>query len=107
MPTPELMAPGRTPTWTDPGLTAIGRLPARASLHPFPDAASALAGDPARSPFVHMLSGDWRFRLAASPADIEADFTRPSFDDSRWAALPVPSNWTMHGFDRPHYTNVQ
>ena len=24
-----------------------------------------------------------------------------------WSEQPVPSNWTMHGHDRPHYTNVR
>ena len=28
------------------------------------------------------------------------------FDANRWADLPVPSNWQMHGYGKPHYTNV-
>ena len=37
------------------------------------------------------------------------EFIQPDFDPAQhdWATLPVPSNWTMHGFDHPHYTNVQ
>ena len=35
------------------------------------------------------------------------DFAGAGFDDAGWAELPVPSNWTMHGYDRPQYTNVQ
>ena len=53
------------------------------------------------------LNGDWRFSLADRPEAIPAEFASASFDDAAWATLPVPSNWTMHGYDKPHYTNVQ
>src|SRR4051794_24648816 len=52
------------------------------------------------------LSGYWAFSLspdlASAPHGIEAD----DFDDSEWAALPVPSSWPMQGYGRPAYTNV-
>lgn len=57
-------------------------------------------------PFVKSLSGYWKFFLASSPADVPMNFHKSSFQDSKWEALPVPSNWQMHGFDRPIYTNV-
>lgn len=101
----DLLMLGTVRSWTHPETVSIGRLPARASLLPYPDVERARArGD---SPFVLSLDGDWRFSLAASPEAIPEAFVRPEFDDSGWAWLPVPSNWTMHGFDRPHYTNVQ
>jgi beta-galactosidase len=101
----DLLYLGSTPSWTHPETVSIGRLPARASLTPYPDAESARARGP--SPFVRSLNGDWRFRLAERPQAIPAEFARPEFDDADWASLPVPSNWTMHGYDKPHYTNVQ
>ncbi|HEX2131812.1 MAG TPA: glycoside hydrolase family 2 TIM barrel-domain containing protein, partial [Actinophytocola sp.] len=51
------------------------------------------------------LSGEWRFRLS-STVDVPDDFAAPDFDDSGWAALPVPSHWPLHGFGAPAYTNV-
>lgn len=57
-------------------------------------------------PFVKSLSGYWKFFLASSPANVPINFYDSSFQDSKWEALPVPSNWQMHGFDRPIYTNV-
>ncbi|KAF6153068.1 hypothetical protein GIB67_034790 [Kingdonia uniflora] len=57
-------------------------------------------------PFVVSLSGYWRFSLASSPETVPSNFWDCEFDDSTWAKLPVPSNWQMHGFDRPIYTNV-
>jgi beta-galactosidase len=96
---------GRTRSWVHPETVQIGRLPARASLIPYPDSGSARARGP--SPYVLSLNGDWRFSLAARPEAAPANFAAPGFDDAGWSDLPVPSNWTMHGFDRPHYTNVQ
>ncbi|KDP40530.1 hypothetical protein JCGZ_24529 [Jatropha curcas] len=57
-------------------------------------------------PFVKSLSGFWKFFLAPGPTSVPAKFYDPSFQDSEWKNLPVPSNWQMHGFDRPIYTNV-
>jgi beta-galactosidase len=100
-----LLMQGRTRTWVHPETVQTGRLPARASLVPYPDADSAK--DRETSPFVMSLNGDWRFVLVDRPEAIPEDFAAPGFDDAAWSTLPVPSNWTMHGFDRPHYTNVQ
>ncbi|XP_039136527.1 beta-galactosidase-like [Dioscorea cayenensis subsp. rotundata] len=57
-------------------------------------------------PFVRSLSGQWKFLLASSPANVPIDFYSNSFVDSVWETLPVPSNWQTHGFDCPIYTNV-
>ncbi|KAL8529235.1 hypothetical protein ACS0TY_006603 [Phlomoides rotata] len=57
-------------------------------------------------PFVKSLSGNWKFFLASSPSDAPSEFYDSSFQDSSWNTIPVPSNWQMHGFDRPIYTNV-
>ncbi|XP_060675470.1 uncharacterized protein LOC125421374 [Ziziphus jujuba] len=56
-------------------------------------------------PFVKSLSGYWRFFLASSPSKVPENFHDSAFHDSEWKTLPVPSNWQMHGFDHPIYTN--
>jgi beta-galactosidase len=108
----DLLLQGATKTWMHPETVSLGRLPARAALYPFPDLESARAYRPDRSlpessPLVLSLNGDWRFRLVERPEAIPETFARPDFDEADWAFLPVPSNWTMHGYDRPQYTNVQ
>ncbi len=97
--------PGRT--WVQPELAGLGRLPARATLYPFPNPETARTCDRETSPWFLSLNGDWRFRLATRPEAVPPNFTDRAFDDTGWASLPVPSNWTMHGHDRPHYTNVR
>lgn len=57
-------------------------------------------------PFVKSLSGYWKFFLAQSPATTPSNFHDTIFQDSTWETIPVPSNWQMHGFDRPIYTNI-
>ena len=93
--------------WETPELTHINRLPARATLLPFKTSKAALTGKPSRSPWVLSLNGEWSFKLFGSPEEVTPASLETAFDDAKWAKLPVPSNWMCHGFDKPHYTNVQ
>jgi beta-galactosidase len=52
------------------------------------------------------LSGEWKFRWSPQ-AGAGLEFTRPGFDDTDWAVLPVPSHWQLHGYGAPAYTNVR
>jgi beta-galactosidase len=46
-----------------------------------------------------VLNGEWKFQLG-NPT---ADFSRPDFDDHSWAAIKVPGNWELQGFENPAY----
>jgi beta-galactosidase len=94
-------------SWEKPELVEWGRLPSRSPLIPFPDAESAAADDREASPFFLGLDGHWSFTLLDRPDVVPEDFASPGFDDASWPTIPVPANWTMEGWDRPHYTNVQ
>jgi beta-galactosidase len=52
------------------------------------------------------LAGSWRFHLAPGLAEAQEGIERDDFDDTAWAELPVPSNWQLHGYGSPAYTNV-
>jgi beta-galactosidase len=106
---PELLVVGGAKSWMAPELVQINRLPARATFQSFPNAVDAIRLPRESSPWFQSLDGDWNFVLADSPGDVPAEFVARDFDvkTAGWARLPVPSNWTMHGFDHPHYTNVQ
>lgn len=95
------------PTWKTPECSGIRRLPARSPLVPYPERTSALRGERERSPWFRSLDGRWRFALHPRPEEVPEDFAAPDLDDSSWARIEVPGNWTVQGFDRPHYTNVQ
>jgi beta-galactosidase len=94
-------------SWEMPELVEWGRLPARSPLVPFPDVEAALTSERESSPYFSSLNGQWSFALVDRPESVPEGFADPRFEDADWAAIPVPSNWTREGWDRPHYTNVQ
>lgn len=81
------------------------RLPARTHFATYPDEETALSGR--TSPWELSLNGVWRFQYALTPIEAPGHFAGEGFDDTGWDHLSVPSNWQMHGYGRPHYTNVQ
>jgi beta-galactosidase len=112
------------PLWETPEIQSINRLPMGSCLVPFPSAqaalADALAGpehrDPKTNPYFHSLDGEWSFRLLHSPLGMPGSpseeepfpqWVKPGFDVSSWPHIQVPGTWTLQGFDKPHYTNVQ
>jgi beta-galactosidase/beta-glucuronidase len=92
--------------WENPKLTHRNRLPARSYHFPFADDESALSGERGASAWFKLLDGVWKFRYAPSPSEAPAGFFEESFDVAGWDDIPVPSNWQMLGYGRPHYTNV-
>lgn len=91
--------------WELPELTALNRLPARAYSFPFPDADKADPLHPAKSRWVQSLDGDWCFDYFERPEAVPADLlsTPPATPPN----IRVPGNWTLQGWDKPHYTNIQ
>ena len=96
-----------TRIWEDPALTAINRLPMRATLYPYQEAASAKTLDRTKSPWFKLLDGIWKFRLHEKPEDASGANVAVETDRSSWDGLAVPGNWTLQGHGRPHYTNVK
>lgn len=93
-------------TWTTSELTGINRLPMRSPLVPFPDLDTARTGSRELSPWFRPLDGTWKFDLVDRPEHVPDDFADPGLDDTDWADIEVPGNWTVQGWDRPHYTNI-
>lgn len=102
-----LLRPAGRDVWRDPECTGSRRLTTRSPLTPWPDARSARTQPREASPWHHSLDGHWAFRLFDSPGDAPPGVIAPDFDDRRWDAVEVPGNWTVQGYDRPHYTNIQ
>lgn len=79
----------------------VGTLGKRCYFVPFAPGQDPFAarGDSSR---MRLLNGDWDFRYYSSIIDLEDDFTALPGNTT----IPVPSNWQLHGFDVPQYTNV-
>lgn len=105
--------------WENPEIQCINRLPMRSPLFPYSDENLALAETVAgpenceftKSRFVKSLDGKWKFNLIQNP---KADQTEAlcnwadcAYSDKNWNDIKVPGTWTLQGFDKPHYTNVQ
>lgn len=91
--------------WELPELTAINRLPMHSTFHTFKTARQALTRDPQKSPWFLSLDGTWDFRYYDRPEAVPlADLGIEAA--GAWAKIVVPGNWTVQGWDKPHYTNV-
>ena len=53
------------------------------------------------------LEGEWSFQWSPDPWSRPVDFYREDFDTSQWNRLKVPSNWQLHGYGVPIYTNIK
>lgn len=93
--------------WEAPELINIHRIASRPRLIPFDNAASARTGTCEESLYFLSLKGEWFFNYIQHPNDAPAGFASEDFDFSGWDKIKVPSNWTMQGYGKPHYTNVQ
>ena len=81
--------------WKDPEVTALGRLPAAATMN-------------RNEKDCLDLDGNWKFRRYAHPDRVPDDWH--STDDRAWLDVEVPHLWTMDERveeDGPVYTNVQ
>jgi beta-galactosidase len=52
------------------------------------------------------LNGDWKFFWSEVPEGIPANFYEEAFDDKKWNAIHVPSNWEMKGYGDKLFRNV-
>jgi beta-galactosidase len=81
-----LLFPGGRPSWEQPELTSLNRLPPHATVE-------------RRAERVRPLDGSWELRVVDRPELALRNLRR-------WHDVSVPGLWTMQGFGAPHYTNV-
>jgi len=105
--------------WQQPEITAINRLPMRPRLFNYKNRAQALQELHTESPWFKSLNGSWDFSLFDDPEsclefigdyiDVKPDNSDDFADSNQtvWDKITVPGNWTMQGYNHPHYTNVQ
>jgi len=95
------------PDWENQHMIGQNKEPAHCTLLPYPDAASAVKATRQASPFYQSLNGMWKFHWVKQPSERPIDFYKPDYDVSGWDEIPVPSNWQMHGYGVPIYTNAR
>ncbi|MBN1118375.1 MAG: DUF4981 domain-containing protein [Bacteroidales bacterium] len=93
--------------WENPSVFRKNKLYAKASFNRF--SANDLIINPvdfSSSENYIMLNGNWKFIWSKNPEIRPIDFYKTDFNDAGWDSIPVPSDWQMHGYDYPIYTNV-
>lgn len=89
--------------WENPVITALHRLDTHPPFASWRDEIAARDDRP--SPSQKSLNGQWKFSYFSQPEAVPACWLLQDLPEA--ATLPVPSNWQMHGYDAPIYTNVQ
>jgi beta-galactosidase len=97
---------GQSEDWQNPAVFRIHKEAPRATSMPFPTKEDAMSKPRLESPWCMLLNGNWKFHHVGHPAHKPAGFEASTFDDSSWKEIPVPSNWQMHGYGIPVYTNI-
>ena len=94
------------PDWENQAIFRINKENPRATSMPFPTQEEAATKARLESPWCQMLNGNWKFNHVGNPSAKPPGFENPTFDDSSWKEIPVPSNWQMQGYGAPLYTNI-
>jgi beta-galactosidase len=92
--------------WENPHVLHVNCEEPHAYFIPYESEGSAEKGIRGNSEFFKSLNGVWKFKYHDTVYNVEDGFYAEGFDASSWDNLMVPSNWQMHGYDKPHYTNV-
>ena len=103
------------PYWEDESMFAENKERAVATYMPYNNTAEMLADsayyatpwtEPVNARY-QSLNGTWKFNLVSEPSQRPLDFFEQGFNAEAWDEIPVPSNWEMHGYDKPIYNNVE
>lgn len=92
--------------WEDPSVLHVNCEKPRAYFIPYESYDNALKGIRGKSSYYQSLNGIWNFKYYPSVYEVEDGFYKEDFICDNYDRIPVPSNWQMHGFDTPNYTNV-
>ncbi|MEH7097737.1 sugar-binding domain-containing protein [Neobacillus vireti] len=92
--------------WENQYITQRNRYPMHSPYGAYETVEQALSCNRSSSKYVKSLNGMWKFMLTESPLDVPGGFETVNYHDSDWDAIPVPSNWELHGYGKPVYTNM-
>lgn len=93
---------------TNPYLTHINKLPAKATFYSYKSINEAIdAKLTSKGSEVIPLNGIWKFSYTKNFSNRPmTEFYKASFNDSDWNDIKVPGNWETQGFGTPIYVNA-
>lgn len=90
--------------WEDPRITEVNREKSHATFYSYSTIDEALENNREQNERYKSLNGEWDFNMVEKPADAPDDFYKSKV--SGWDKIPVPSNWEVHGYDKPIYKSA-
>ncbi|MDY3918920.1 MAG: glycoside hydrolase family 2 TIM barrel-domain containing protein [Candidatus Limivivens sp.] len=91
--------------WREKDLIGVGKEAYRSFFHSYESFERALEGG--EDEILQCLDGEWKFRYCPDVKEDTGAYIRPDYEDRDWDRIPVPSNWELHGYGIPIYTNVK
>ena len=92
--------------WENQHVTQQNRYPMHHPYGAYESVEQAKTCNREASRYVKSLNGEWDFYLAPNPEQVPEGFYQKGYDSTGWDKLPVPSNWELHGYGHPVYTNM-
>jgi len=92
--------------WENPLITERNRCIMHSPYGAYESTKQALGQDRQSSKYIKSLNGIWKFKLFPSPDSVTESFYLLNYNVSEWDNMPVPSNWELHGYGKPVYTNI-
>ncbi len=93
----------QTVDWENPDIIGINKEASHTYFISYNSEAAAIL-DSLQTTNYKSLNGNWQFNWSKNPEERILNFyalNKPLKD-----TIPVPSNWQMHGYGYPHYTNI-
>lgn len=111
-PPKEVIVRGKT-EWENELIFGVNKEPGHNTYIPYPSIESLKADKTFEKPwetpnsdYYLSLNGNWKFNCVKQPSERPVNFYKTNYDVSAWKEIPVPSNWEMHGYGTPIYTNI-
>lgn len=108
----EKIVRGKT-EWENETIFEVNKEPGHNTYIPYPNIESLMADkyfdkpwEQPNSEYYRSLNGNWKFHWVKQPSERPVNFYKTNYDVSSWKEIPVPSNWEMHGYGTPIYTNI-
>ena len=54
---------------------------------------------------TQLLDGQWQFRYAETPEQVDWNFVKPEYDCTQWSSIQVPGEIQLQGYGKPQYVN--
>lgn len=102
-----LLSQQPTHDWENPKMFNQNKEPSHTTLIPYKDHKQALRNNPNLSPLYKSLNGNWKFHWSPNPKNRPKNFFNPKTNIKHWETIPVPSNWQLHGYGIPIYSNAR